>query len=329
VGGTSIEEAVGWAVSLGPRVDLPGAGATRRRWEVLATVAAVDVTLARVIEPHLDALAILAEAHDARAVGAAFPVGSSWGVYAAEGPGPRLEAAPGDGRWTLHGVKPWCSLAAEVSHALVTAWRPEGVRGLFAVDLGHPGVRTQDATWAPTGLREVVSTPVEMTAVPATEVGGPHWYLERDGFAWGGLGVAAVWYGGAVGVARRLRDAAGRREPDQVMQMHLGAVHAALARARALLAETADDVDAGRVTGSAGFAAATTARQVVADTAEEVLSRAGHALGPGPLTQDAAHARRVADLTLYLRQHHAERDQAALGRMLLDGGTDVTGADAW
>ena len=31
---------------------------------------------------------------------------------------------------------------------------------------------------------------------------------------------------------------------------------------------------------------------------------------------DPVHAARVADLTLYLRQHHAERDLAALGRLV-------------
>ena len=57
-------------------------------------------------------------------------------------------------------------------------------------------------------------------------------------------------------------------------------------------------------------------RQVVALAAEDVLRRAAHALGPGPLATDEDHARRVADLELYLRQWHAERDQAALGREL-------------
>ena len=55
-------------------------------------------------------------------------------------------------------------------------------------------------------------------------------------------------------------------------------------------------------------------RAVVAGAAQEVLTRVGHALGPGPLAYDAEHAARVADLTLYLRQHHAERDLALLGR---------------
>ena len=59
-------------------------------------------------------------------------------------------------------------------------------------------------------------------------------------------------------------------------------------------------------------------RTVVAAAAEDVLERVGHSLGPAPLARDDRHARRVADLQLYLRQHHAERDEAALGRAVLD-----------
>ena len=55
-------------------------------------------------------------------------------------------------------------------------------------------------------------------------------------------------------------------------------------------------------------------RACVASAAEEVIQRSGHALGPAPLALDAAHAKRVADLQLYVRQHHAERDDASLGR---------------
>ena len=58
-------------------------------------------------------------------------------------------------------------------------------------------------------------------------------------------------------------------------------------------------------------------RAVVHNAAETCLRTVGHALGPGPLTGDDVHARRVADLTVYLRQHHGERDLAALGSCLL------------
>lgn len=313
VAGADIAAAVAWAVGEGGSISLPGSGATRRRWDSLARVAAVDVTLARVLEPHVDALAILAEA------GMQPPPGSSWGVYAAEGPGVRVDATPtSGGAATLSGRKPWCSLGGVLSHALVTAWVDEERRGLFAVDLGHAGVRLGEETWSPVGLSAVTTTALDLDDVPAHPVGGPGWYLDRDGFAWGGLGVAAVWWGGAVGVARRLLAQAERRAPDQVALMHLGAVDAVLAGADAALARAAHDIDTGRAAGPAGALLAARTRHVVAEAAEQVLLRVGHALGPGPLSLEGDHARRTADLALYLRQHHAERDSAALGRLVLD-----------
>ena len=44
------------------RLPLPGSGATVELWEALATLAAADLSVARAVEPHLDAVAILAEA---------------------------------------------------------------------------------------------------------------------------------------------------------------------------------------------------------------------------------------------------------------------------
>ena len=46
------------------------------------------------------------------------------------------------------------------------------------------------------------------------------------------------------------------------------------------------------------------------------------ALGAGPLSHDAAHSRAVADLTVYLRQHHAEKDLARLGEPVAGQGAD-------
>jgi hypothetical protein len=298
---------------------LPGAGATLTLWESLASVAAVSLTAARAIEPHLDALAILAEARSAGHETPDTTDRATWGVFAAEGPGVRLAATDpdGDGVVRLHGTKPWCSLAGSLSHALVTAWESETTRRLYAVPLGEAnGVTVHPAAWFARGLSAVVSGPVTFDGAEAVPVGPTGWYLERPGFAWGAMGVAAIWYGGAVGVARRLLR--GGREPDQIALMHLGAVDASLWAARATLAEAAARVDAGRATGVDGATLALRARDVVARAAEVVLEHVGHATGPAPLALEDDHAGRVADLQLYLRQEHAERDEAALGRHLLD-----------
>ena len=313
----SATPALALGVQLGLSVPSPGSGHTWERWAVLATLSAIDLTVGRAVEAHLDALAILAESDVAPDVRAAVGASddSSWGVFAAEGPQGRLTAT-GDNEWHLSGIKPWCSLADRLSHALVTAHTDQG-RRLFAVALTDPGVTPEAGTWVSRGLADIPSGPVRFEAVPAVPVGEAGWYLERSGFAWGGIGVAACWFGGAAGLARSLVAAAGRREPDQVGQMHLGAVDAALFAAQVSLRHAAEAVDAGRANHDSGALLALRVRQIVADATEDVLIHAAHALGPAPLTQDEDFARRVADLQVYVRQHHGERDLAALGRMLI------------
>jgi alkylation response protein AidB-like acyl-CoA dehydrogenase len=313
-------------------------GDTLALWESLASLAAVDLTVARVTEPHLDALAIIREARRHGQVRDEDWNGSSpdwsaarlWQVYAAEGP-TRLRARETQGHWTLDGVKPWCSLADRATHALITAWLDGDERGLFAVRLDHAGVTAaveaeQSGAWAARGLAQVRSTALSLDDVPAVPICQPQWYLTRPGFGWGGVGVAAIWYGASVALARTLRAATLRRAPDQVALLHLGAVDTALARARAVLAAAAPVADDATTEPAEAVLVAQRARQVVADSAEEVLQRVGHALGPAPLTGDEDHARRVADLTVYLRQHHAERDLARQGEQVLG---DASGWRWW
>jgi alkylation response protein AidB-like acyl-CoA dehydrogenase len=222
----------------------------------------------------------------------------------------------------LSGDKPWCSLGTRLSGALVTAWVDERQRGLFEVDLDDRRVTGSDAPWVSRGLPDVRSTGLHLDQVPGCPVGsgGPGWYLARDGFAHGGLGVAAVWYGAAVALWRRLVRPGGR-EPDQLALMHAGAAYAALEAARALLVVSAAELDAGRARGTAGAVLAATVRTVVANAVEDVLRRCEHGLGPAPLVAEEEHAARVADLQVYVRQHHAERDEAALGRLVLGSRT--------
>ncbi len=291
-------------------------------FDALSTLAAADLTAARVVEAHLDALAILHQA--------GYPPrpDQTWGVFAAEGPGLTLTAMPADGGWRLDGTKPWCSLAGLLSHALVTAHvaRADGPPGrrLFAVDLRQPGLTVHDDVWVARGLAQVTSGPVDFSQVAADPVGGDGWYLSRPGFAWGGIGVAAAWCGGAVGLARTLFDSAGGRAPDQLALAHLGAVDLAVTGAKYALAAAAADIDGGAADGPAGSILAARVRGIVARTVDDVIFHIGHALGPAPLALDARHAQRVADLELYVRQHHAERDDAALGHMLM-----MTGSAPW
>jgi len=129
----------------------------------------------------------------------------------------------------LTGSKPWCSLAQFVDHAVVTAHTETGGRAAFAVDLRAAGVTCDVPEWTSRGLREIPSGTVHFDRVPAVPLGGDGWYFQRPGFAWGGMGVAACWLGGAVALGRHfeaalLRGARSQREPDQVALAALGEV---------------------------------------------------------------------------------------------------------
>ncbi|QKE82864.1 acyl-CoA dehydrogenase [Arthrobacter sp. NEB 688] len=290
-----------------------------RYLSTLATLGSLDLTVARAAEPHLDAVAVLAQAGHPDLSSLGVDAASTFGVYAARAPGAVLVSrTAADGTTRVDGTKAWCSLSTTVSHALVTV--DAGARpGLHAVPLRHPGVVHDDGRWVPRGLAAVRTGSMTLTDVPTVAVGEGDWYLERPGFAWGGIGVAAVWFGAAAAVAGRLVDAARRRPPDQVALLHLGAVDRLLHGALLSLRDAARAIGDGSADGRAGALLAARVRAVVADAAEEVLRAVGHGLGPAPLTADDEHAGRVADLTVYLRQHHAERDLAALGALVLDG----------
>lgn len=310
--GENVDAGLALAVEYGARLPQPGRGNTVLRWRLLAEVSACDLTAGRILEAHSDALAILTEAGDELADG-------SWGVFAAEARGVRLDADTGSGSAVLTGTKPWCSLAGVLDHALVTAQIGEEWQ-LFAVDLHEDSVRVEPTSgWVARGLRNVSSGPVHFDAAPARAVGAPGWYLQRPGFAWGGMGVAACWYGGAVALARTLRTSCAGRG-GELAALYVGTVDVTLHAAAATLADAARRVDAGAAQGEDGAMLALRVRAVVADAIERTISQVGHALGPAPLAFDEEHARRVADLELYVRQHHGERDLAALGTALIESG---------
>jgi hypothetical protein len=63
-------------------------------------------------------------------------------------------------------------------------------------------------------------------------------------------------------------------------------------------------------------------RLLVEQAATTVLTHSGRALGAGPLCRDPSIARCMADLPVFLRQSHAERDLAALGERHAREGDD-------
>src|SRR5471032_2509855 len=220
----------------------PGHGATLQRWQALAAVAAVDLSLLKLYEAHTDALAILAELDGA---GPSAPAGSSWGVWCAEMPGTRLRLHQAqNGHYLLDGRKAWCSGASGLTHALVSCWNEQNQACLASVVVRQAGVHVTDEGWQAVGMAACASVDVEFTGARAFPVGAPGAYLQRPGFWHGGAGIAAAWYGAACAVAGHLHARAQHAAPDPVRLAQLGQIDCALRAAGALLREGAADIDA-------------------------------------------------------------------------------------
>ena len=289
------------------QLPLPGHGATLERWRMLAAVAAIDLSLLKLYEGHTDALAILAEID-----GPGAPAGSSWGVWCAEMPGARVRLQQtADGRYVLDGRKAWCSGASGLSHALVSCWNDDGQACLASVALPQAGVHVTDEGWHAVGMQACASVDVTFSGARAFPVGAPGAYLERPGFWHGGAGIAAAWYGAACAIASHLHARAQHAAPDPIRLAQLGQIDCALRAAGALLREGAAELDQHPQRDAMGLALRL--RLSVEDAATLVLHLATRALGAGPLCRDARFARLAADLPVFLRQSHAERDQAVLG----------------
>ncbi|WEK28913.1 MAG: acyl-CoA dehydrogenase [Candidatus Pseudomonas phytovorans] len=288
---------------------LPGQGHTLERWRALARVGGCDLGLAKLYEGHTDALAILAEcgathlAHD-----------GIWGVWAAEPPDARARIVARDGeRVRLQGCKAWCSGALQIDRALLTAWEDDQPQ-LVAVELSHPSQRIQAEHWQAVGMACTASVNVEFDDSPGLAVGAPGQYLSRPGFWQGGAGIAACWYGAAEALAGYLREHCSKPRPDPHAEAHLGAVDAALYGARAALRECAAWIDQ-HPQADASFVVRRTRAQIE-QAVEQVIQHVGRALGATPFCRSSHFARLSADLPVYLRQSHAERDLAELGRQV-------------
>jgi len=290
------------------RLPLPGSGQTLERFRRLAEVAAHDVRLCKLFEGHTDALAIMAELDSPLP-----PPGTTWGMWAAEPPTAKVRVYREGEHMRVLGRKAWCSGAAVVSHGLLTAWDETDRQQLVAVAMQQPGVTVTDEGWCAVGMAATGSVEIVFDEAAGLAVGGPGDYLARPGFWHGGIGVAACWYGAAQQLAEALRAHCSQR-PEPHALAHLGAVDRALHSAACVLRASAARIDRAPIADARQLAQQ--ARACIEDSVEQVIHHVGRALGAGPYCKDPHFAQLMADLPVYMRQSHAERDLAGLGEQV-------------
>ncbi len=288
---------------------VPAHGNTGRRWTGLFDLATrQDVSVARLCEAHVDACGILSEA------GTAPVPGALYGVWASVTPGAELELVDG----TVSGIKTFCSGIGIVDRALVDVIA-DGRRQL--VDIGialdaegecwrsADGLSSGRVEWANAGLQATHTGTVSLTEVTdVIPVGEPDWYLRRVGFWHGACGPAACWGGGAAGL---LSFASSGDDPFR--SAAAGEIAADAWAMRAVLQQAGDEADHDPDDLVAARRRARAVRHTIHELATSVVDTFLRGYGPRPLVEPNGAAQRIADVQLYLRQHHDRRDLAALG----------------
>ena len=305
------------SIATGPGSILPkpGSGGTPARFAALADWAAGDLSLARLVEGHVDALAILEEADLEPEAGA------TYGVWAARPRTGATTARRTPRGWLLGGSKPFCSGSTRIDRALVTAECEDGYR-LFDVSVADNATRIHTGSWPAVGMADSLSETVDFGGPPVPEgraVGPPNFYLERPGFWYGATGVAACWFGGSRGLVEGVLQSIGPH-PSEPIKAELGHAVAYIDLMRRTIEQAAREIDADpRDRSGEAKRRALVVRHSVHHTAQEVLVHSAAAGGARPFCLDADQAQRVADLYVYLAQYHGPQDASILGAMACDG----------
>ena len=284
----------------------PAGGQTVLRHRRLMDLGREDLSLARLAEAHWDALAILAEAGKEPVQGALY------GVWAAEMPGGALRLERDAGGLSVSGRKMFCSGAGLVDRALLTVGLPQ--QQLVDVDVRSASVAFDTSGWhsAAFALTNTAATSFDHARISEGDlVGQEGWYLRRPGFWHGACGPAACWAGGAISLVEWAME---QKRDDPHTLAHLGAMQAARWGLEALLDAAGREIDAAPANAEAAHLRALKVRHLVEQAATDILRRIPRAFGPYPLALVEPVAQQYAELDLYLRQSHAERDLEALGR---------------
>ena len=276
--------------------------------DALAELGRVDLCLARLVEGHADAMRILDQAGSR-------PRPGVYGVWASRSAGTGVHARPDGAGWRLTGELRFASGIDVIDRALLPGWLDADTHLLF--DVPADGVEPDRTTWRTSAMdaSRSFSVRADLPCETADTVGPENFYLSRPGFVVGGLGVAAVWAGGAQSVLEQVSHGLRRFEPSGHQLRRLGVMEQAVWEARTAVGATASRLP--ELTGDPLVRETTAARTAVVAACERVVDEAQRIVGPGGMSGDARLARTLADLAIFVRQHHVDLALEGFGRHAL------------
>lgn len=300
----------GWLLDDGA-VD-PRLSATRLR-----RVAAVNLSVGRLWEGHMNALYLALVHGDARSaaqVAALVKGGALLGVWGADGETPVVPGADGT---ALTGTKVYASGLGTVTHAVVTVSSGSRVR-LGLVDVRDMS-RADTSVWRMQGMRATASGRYDFEGIPLCDIlwlGGPGDYLNEPHFVGGVWRIAALQIGAAAGLldaaSSVLRERGRLEAPAQMARLSSCAIR--VLAASALTNRAAMTAMPGASYAPSDVAAiSAAARLSTEETALDAIRTVEQCLGLSHFEDDAATGRKARDLAVYLRQAARDAFQTRIG----------------
>ncbi len=286
---------------------------------LLRQTASIDLSLARLLEGHVNALSLIRvwgdEALQSACLRAA-EEGHLFGVWGADDDQP-VEVA-GE---RLAGAKRYASGLGSVSRAIVSARAPEGQR-LFVVKTDDPA-RQDLRVWRMAGMQDSASGRFDCAGLVGRPLGGPGIYTREPHFVGGTWRIAAVSLGAIQGLLDRAATALrARGHLDSDAQL----LRLAPVAGRVVAAWPAILRAAAVATGPAGAAdperAATLSvamRLLTEDLGQDAIAAAERSVGLAMFAADDPVGRAARDLACYLRQAGRDAFSLRTGRAFLGG----------
>ncbi|MGI8577872.1 MAG: hypothetical protein ACR2KG_08110 [Nocardioidaceae bacterium] len=275
----------------------------------LVAVARVDLCLARLVEGHADAMRILQEAEVA-------PLDGVYGVWASRSLGTGVTADQVLDGWQLDGELRFASGVDLIDRALVPAWIDAEHHVLL--DIPTSVVTAVPDSWKTTAMDASRSFTVRLPSVTveARSVGSTDFYLNRPGFVVGGLCVAAVWVGGARQLADLVSASLRPFPTTPHQQRHVGLIEQAAWTVQSLLEHAVAELGP---TDEAVSAQIARVRTAVVTACDEIIAQVPIVVGPGGLSRNVRLGRALADLAIYIRQHHLDIELSRIGEHAIHG----------
>lgn len=286
---------------------LGDAGRERDLMAVLRLVGAGDLSVARLYEGHVNAVALVQRCGTEKQLGTlaqAVGSGALSAVWNAEGRTP-LSAEFHDGAWRLQGEKILASGAGLIDRPIVTARTPDGVIMLIPAGLAED--RISLSSWTPQGMRASATGTVNLSDVvvpTAAQIGRPGDYLRQPTFSGGSWRFCAVH----LGAAERLLDLfrahlrQRSRDGDPYQKQRVAGATTACLTARLWIEKAATMLGAAAHSDEDLVAFANLTRTVTERACLDVLEAVQRGVGLGAFMRPDPIERVARDLATYLRQ---------------------------